>query len=101
MGIESFIKDQLNNNESKNLRRWALQFVDIKKCKSCEGSRLKIESRSFKINNKDIFQLSEMDLSDLKSWFENLKSKLSDKEIRISDEIIKSLKEKKLEFRLN
>ena len=36
MGIESFIKDQLNNNESKNLRRWALQFVDIKKCKSCE-----------------------------------------------------------------
>ena len=91
MGIESFIKDQLNNNESKNLRRWALQFVDIKKCKSCEGSRLKIESRSFKINNKDIFQLSEMDLSDLKSWFENLKSKLSDKEIRISDEIIKEI----------
>ena len=91
MGIESFIKDQLNNNESKNLRRWALQFVDIKKCKSCVGSRLKIESRSFKINNKDIFQLSEMDLSDLKSWFENLKSKLSDKEIRISDEIIKEI----------
>ena len=91
MGIESFIKDQLNNNESKNLRRWALQFVDIKKCKSCEGSRLKIESRSFKINNKDIFQLSEMDLSDLKSWFENLKNKLSDKEIRISEEIIKEI----------
>ena len=91
MGIESFIKDQLNNNESKNLRRWALQFVDIKKCKSCEGSRLKIESRSFKINNKDIFQLSEMDLSDLKSWFENLKNKLSDKEIKISEEIIKEI----------
>ncbi|MDA9699484.1 excinuclease ABC subunit UvrA, partial [Flavobacteriaceae bacterium] len=91
MGIESFIKDQLNNNESKNLRRWALQFVDIKKCKSCEGSRLKIESRSFKINTKDIFQLSKMDLSDLKSWFENLKNKLSDKEIRISEEIIKEI----------
>ena len=91
MGIESFIKDQLTNNESKNLRRWALQFVDIKKCKSCEGSRLKIESRSFKINTKDIFQLSKMDLSDLKSWFENLKNKLSDKEIRISEEIIKEI----------
>ena len=91
MGIESFIKDQLNNNESKNLRRWALQFVDIKKCKSCDGSRLKIESRSFKINNKDIFQLSEMDLSDLKVGLRILKSKLSDKEIRISDEIIKEI----------
>ncbi len=91
MGIESFIKDQLNNNESKSLRRWALQFMDIKKCKSCEGSRLKIESRSFKINNKDIFQLSEMDLSDLKCWFENLKNKLSDIEVRISEEIIKEI----------
>ena len=91
MGIESFIKDQLNNNESKNLRRWALQYVDIKKCKSCEGSRLKIESRSFKINGKNIFQLSEMDLSELKSWFEKLNTKLSNKEIRISEEITKEI----------
>jgi excinuclease ABC subunit A len=91
MGIESFIKNQLNNNESKNLRRWALQYVDIKKCKSCEGSRLKIESRSFKINGKNIFQLSEMDLSELKSWFKKLNSKLSDKEIRISEEITKEI----------
>ena len=91
MGIESFIKDQLNNNESKNLRRWALQYVDIKKCKSCEGSRLKIESRSFKINDKNIFQLSEMDLSELKSWFKKLNTKLSDKEIRISEEITKEI----------
>ena len=91
MGIESFIKDQLNNNESKNLRRWALQYVDIKKCKTCEGSRLKIESRSFKINDKNIFQLSEMDLSELKSWFKKLNTKLSDKEIRISEEITKEI----------
>ena len=69
MGIESFIKDQLTNTESKSLRRWALQFVDIHKCKSCEGSRLKTESRSFKINNKNIFDLAEMDLSELKIWF--------------------------------
>ena len=91
MGIEAFIKDQLNNNESKSLRRWALQFVDIKKCKSCLGSRLKIESRSFKINNKDIFELSEMDLSELKEWFKNLNDNLTDKEIRISEEITKEI----------
>ena len=91
MGIEAFIKDQLNNNESKSLRRWALQFVDIKKCKSCIGSRLKIESRSFRINNKDIFQLSEMDLSEVKEWFKNLNDNLTDKEIRISEEITKEI----------
>jgi excinuclease ABC subunit A len=91
MGIEAFIKDQLNNNESKSLRRWALQFVDVKKCKSCIGSRLKIESRSFRINNKDIFQLSEMDLSEVKKWFKNLNDNLTDKEIRISEEITKEI----------
>jgi len=91
MGIEAFIKDQLNNNESKSLRRWALQFVDIKKCKSCKGSRLKIESRSFRINNKNIFELSEMDLSEVKEWFKNLNKNLTDKEIRISEEITKEI----------
>mgnify|MGYP001235244749 FL=1 len=91
MGIESFIKDQLNNNESKSLRRWALQFVDVKKCKSCIGSRLKVESRSFRINNRNIFELSEMDLSELKEWFKELNNYLSEKEIRISEEITKEI----------
>ena len=91
MGIESFIKDQLTNTESKSLRRWALQFVDIHKCKSCEGSRLKTESRSFKINNKNIFDLAEMDLSELKIWFKDLNIKLSSKEFKISEEIIKEI----------
>ena len=91
MGIESFIKDQLTNTESKSLRRWALQFVDIHKCKSCEGSRLKTESRSFKINNKNIFDLAEMDLSELKIWFKDLNSKLSSKELKISEEINKEI----------
>ena len=91
MGIESFIKDQLNNNESKSLRRWALQFVDVKKCKSCIGSRLKVESRSFRINNRNIFELSEMDLSELKEWFKEINNYLSEKEIRISEEITKEI----------
>ena len=91
MGIESFIRDQINNDESKSLRRWALQFVDIKNCKSCLGSRLKVESRSFRINDENIFDLSEMDLSELKEWFEKLNKKLSEKEIKISEEITKEI----------
>ena len=91
MGIESFIKDQLNNNESKSLRRWAMQFVDTNKCQNCEGSRLKIESRSFKINKKNIFELTEMDLSELKDWFKDLNNKLSKKDLKISEEISKEI----------
>ena len=91
MGIESFIKDQLTNNESKSLRRWALQYVDVDKCSSCEGSRLKVESRSFKIHDKNIFDLSDMDLSELKLWFNDLNKLLSSKQIKISEEITKEI----------
>ena len=91
-GIKTFIKDQLNNNESKNLRRWALQFLDKNECKSCNGSRLKKESRYFKIDNKNINDISTMDLIELSKWFKELESKLSNKDHKISEEIIKEIK---------
>ena len=91
-GIKTFIKDQLNNNESKNLRRWALQFLDKNECKSCNGSRLKIESRYFKIDDKNINDISTMDLIELSKWFKELESKLSKKDHKISEEIIKEIK---------
>ena len=68
-----------------------MQFVDINKCSACEGSRLKIESRSFKINKKNIFELTEMDLSELKDWFKDLNKKLSKKDLMISEEISKEI----------
>ena len=91
-GIETFIKDQLNNNESKNLRRWALQFLDKNTCKSCNGSRLKKESMYFKINDNNINDLSNMDLIELSQWFEALDAKLSNKDHKISEEIIKEIR---------
>jgi len=91
-GIKTFIKDQFNNNESKNLRRWALQFLDKNECKSCNGSRLKKESRYFKIDDKNINDISTMDLIELSKWFKELESKLSKKDHKISEEIIKEIK---------
>ena len=91
-GIKTFIKDQFNNNESKNLRRWALQFLDKNECKSCNGSRLKKESRYFKIDDKNINDISTMDLIELSKWFKELESKLSNKDHKISEEIIKEIK---------
>jgi len=91
-GIETFIKDQLNNNESKNLRRWALQFLDKNICKSCGGSRLKKESMYFRIDDKNINDLSTMDLIELNQWFKNLNGKLSNKDHNISEEIIKEIR---------
>ena len=91
-GIETFVKDQLNNNESKNLRRWSLQFLDKNTCKSCNGSRLKKESMYFKILDKNINDLSTMDLIDLSIWTKDLGGKLSKRDNKISEEIIKELR---------
>jgi len=91
-GIETFVKDQLNNNESKNLRRWSLQFLDKNTCKSCNGSRLKKESMYFKILDKNINDLSTMDLIELSIWTKDLGGKLSKRDYKISEEIIKELR---------
>ena len=91
-GIETFVKDQLNNNESKNLRRWSLQFLDKNTCKSCNGSRLKKESMYFKILDKNINDLSTMDLIELSIWTKDLGGKLSKRDDKISEEIIKELR---------
>ena len=99
-GIVNFIEDQQKNTESIALRRWANKYMDIICCESCEGSRLKKESLYFKINEKDINQLVNMEISELIEWFKNLNSKLSDKQRFISDEIVKEIV-KRVQFLLD
>jgi len=99
-GIENFIKSQYNNTESKNIRRWASSFMDENICGECEGSRLKKEARYFKIDKKNIIEISKMDLKDLYKWFSRLNQGLSDKELIISREIINEVI-RRLNFLLN
>ena len=46
-GVIPFIEDQLNDNHSARIKRWAKAFMDNIKCTSCSGSRLNKESRNF------------------------------------------------------
>ncbi len=91
-GIENFILNQYNINDSRKIKRWAKGFMDSKACTKCNASRLNNEANYYKINGKNIFELSSMDLKELSIWFESLFNKLSDKEKEISIEIIKEIK---------
>ncbi len=91
-GIENFIINQFNNNESRKIIRWAKGFMDSKLCPKCNGSRLNFESNYFRIIDKSIFQLTSMDLSELHNWFSLLKNQLSSKENKIANEVIKEIK---------
>ena len=99
-GIENFIKAQNSNTESKSIRRWASSFMDENECDECEGSRLKNEVNFFKIVEKNIIEISDMDLKVLYNWFSKLSRKLSKKELEISKEIINEVL-KRLGFLIN
>ena len=65
--------------------------MDEKECPECNGSRLRKEALYFKIAEKNIAELSLMDISDLTNWFKDLSKKLSDKQRKISKKILKEI----------
>ena len=99
-GISHFIKNQHDESGSTSIKRWAKEFMDEINCPVCEGSRLKKEAQFFKINEKNITELCDMDISDLTAWFNNLDNYLSDKQKRIATEVIKEIKDR-LNFLMN
>ena len=90
-GIATFIESTYRNNDSTSLRRWSRDFMDNIQCPSCEGSRLRKESLYFKVNTKNIAELSAMDISELSNWFKSLPEHLSEKQNKISGEILKEI----------
>lgn len=91
-GIISFIENQFQNNESSTIKRWAGGFMDEKTCEVCGGSRLKIESVHYKIHDKNIAELSHMDITELAEWFSDIEKHLSDKQNTIASEILKEIR---------
>ena len=99
-GISNFIKNQHDESGSTSIKRWAKEFMDEVNCPICDGTRLKKEALFFKINEKNITELCDMDISDLTAWFNDLDSYLSEKQKRIATEVIKEIKDR-LNFLMN
>lgn len=90
-GISNFIKNQYDESGSSSIKRWAKEFMDENICPECDGSRLRKESLYFKINEKNIGDLVQMDISELSVWFANLPTHLSEKQATIATEILKEI----------
>ena len=91
-GITHFIENQYNSTESTSIKRWAKDFMDHIDCETCGGKRLKKEALFFKINDKNISELAQLDIVELAKWFSNIESKLSDKQLKIASEILKEIR---------
>jgi excinuclease ABC subunit A len=75
-GISNFLKNQFEEAESTSIKRWAKEYMDKINCPTCNGSRLRIESLYFKIEEKNIAELSHMDIVELAAFFDGLEKKI-------------------------
>ncbi len=91
-GIIAFIENQYKDTDSSSIKRWAKGFMDEVSCSVCEGKRLKKEALHFKIVNKNISDLAQMDVTELANWFKNIESEFSEKQLKIASEILKEIR---------
>ncbi|WP_396634682.1 excinuclease ABC subunit UvrA [Maribacter sp. R86514] len=90
-GISNFIKNQFEEAASTSIKRWAKEYMDKITCPSCTGFRLKKESLYFKIEDKNIAELANLDIVELASFFKGLDKKISGNQLKIAEEIIKEI----------
>lgn len=91
-GIINFITSQMNDASSPGIQSWASSFMNQVECPECKGSRLKHTSLFFKVDGKNIHELSSMDLLQLKEWLEGLEERLDQKKVVIALDIIRELR---------
>lgn len=99
-GILKYIEMQQENTASATEQKWANQYSKTIKCPECEGQRLRKESLYFRVHDKNIAELAEMDIVELHDWLKNVEPHLSEKQKAIATEIVKELNSR-LQFLLD
>lgn len=91
-GLLKMLQRWHKESTSERMRQWAGEFMSVSTCPDCEGIRLKKESRHFKIGDKNIGDLAQMDITDLNIWAETIENHLSERKKMIAAEIIKEIR---------
>ena len=91
-GIATFIVRQSEDDPSPAMLRWVQGFTDKKVCPSCNGARLKKEALYFRIDNKNISDLSDLDVSLLRDFFNDIEKRLNKNQNVIAKEVLKEIR---------
>ena len=90
-GVIKYLKSVMDNDDSASGQKWADQFLATCECPECHGQRLKRESLSYRIWDKNISELANMDISQLQEWLREAESHLDPKQKAIATEILKEI----------
>ncbi|MBF1614172.1 MAG: excinuclease ABC subunit UvrA [Prevotella sp.] len=99
-GIIKYLRTVMENDDSSAGKKWADQFIAEAQCPECHGHRLNREALSYKIWDKNIADLAEMDINELKDWVDHVEEHMSEKQRTIAVEIIKEIR-KRINFLLD
>lgn len=93
-GIIGVIEKEIEEADNRKGEKWKEQFITYRPCSECGGSRLKKEALYFKIDDKNISDVSRMSIDELAVWITTVEGKLGKKEKVIAKDIIKEIAER-------
>ena len=91
-GVVDYLQKVMEDDESTAGKKWADQFVSTVECPECHGLRLKKESLAFRIWDKNISEVASLDITELRSWLEQVEEHLPVMKAKVAHEIIKELR---------
>ncbi len=91
-GVTKYLRNLLEESDSAKEQKWADQFMAVGTCPECNGQRLNREALSFRIWNKNIAELADMDISELRTWIDEAESHLTEQQAKIAAEILKEIR---------
>ncbi len=89
-GMVNWYERRYKQTDSRDIREWIERnFMIQKTCQACNGKRLREEALSVRIDGYNIYDLTEMPISEVKLFFDALK--LSDFEMEIAHELLREI----------
>ncbi len=99
-GLLKYIEMQQDDDASAQAQKWAGQFFSRKVCPDCGGRRLNREALHFRLADKNIAELAQMDIAELRQWMGRLQERVTPQQWAIASEIVKEINSR-LDFLLD
>ena len=91
-GLIKYIEMQQQSDATAKAQKWAGQFVTTVSCPECGGARLNKEALHYRIDGKNIAELTGMDIAELYQWLDGIEDRLPEKQAAIAREILKEIR---------
>lgn len=91
-GVVKYLSQAMEKSDDNASQKWADQFLHTCTCPECKGQRLNRESLSYRLGDKNIADLCDMDISELWEWLGHVDDMLEPKERAIAAEIVKEIR---------